>query len=131
MDVERLKKGLLLKEFTSVDLVNIFGSRCQSIGRHLCLTAEENFEAALEMARTKDAEREEARARGGEDAVRGLGELHGVPVSIKDTINMKGFLTTYGCAFLCAEEFRAKEDASVVTFYLRAGAIPIVRGNVP
>ena len=83
------------------------------------------------MARIKDTEREQARARGGDQAVKDLGELHGVPVSIKDTINLKGFLTTYGCAFLCAEEYRAKENAVVVSLYLRAGAIPIIRGNVP
>lgn len=43
--------------FTSVDLVNVYGSRCQTIGRQLSLSAEENFEGAMNEALIKDAER--------------------------------------------------------------------------
>jgi Asp-tRNA(Asn)/Glu-tRNA(Gln) amidotransferase A subunit family amidase len=40
--------------------------------------------------------------------------LHGIPFSIKDVCEQKGFLTTVGCAFLCDENLRAKEDSVVV-----------------
>jgi hypothetical protein len=56
-----LQNGLRKGDFTSVDLVNIFGNRCQEIGRNLCLTAEENFEDALKMAAERDKERAEAK----------------------------------------------------------------------
>lgn len=55
--------------------------------------------------------------------------MHGVPVSIKDLFKQKGYLSTVGCAFLC-DDF-ADEDAVLVKLVLKAGGIPLVRGNVP
>ncbi len=54
MDVSRLRKGLIDREFSSVDLVHVYGKRCQTIGRLLCLSAEENFENAMAEAEVKD-----------------------------------------------------------------------------
>ena len=67
----------------------------------------------------------------GPSALEVLGDMHGIPFSIKDNIQLKGKLTTVGCAFLCAEEFRDDTNAVVVQLMLRAGAIPLVKGNVP
>ena len=39
---------------SSVELVNFFGNRCQTIGRDLGLTTEELFESALEKAKKCD-----------------------------------------------------------------------------
>jgi hypothetical protein len=55
--VSGLRQGLLSGYFSSVDLVHLFGSRCQSIGRDLCLSTEESFEEALQEAAAKDEER--------------------------------------------------------------------------
>ena len=96
MDVTQLQEGLNEGKFTSVDLVNIFGDRCQSIGRGLNLTTQENFKNALAMAQEKDEERARAKSEGTE-----LGLLHGIPISVKDSIFQKGFLATYGFAHLC------------------------------
>ena len=41
-----------------------------------------------------------------------LGLMFGIPFSVKDLINQKGFLSTVGCAYLC-DDF-AKEDAVIV-----------------
>ena len=83
MDVTQLKEGLLRGDFTSVDLVNVFGKRCYTIGRRLCLSAEEDFDSALVEAAEKDRERKEAIQNGtqGEMPV-----LHGIPVSIKEMV---------------------------------------------
>jgi Asp-tRNA(Asn)/Glu-tRNA(Gln) amidotransferase A subunit family amidase len=56
-----------------------------------------------------DKERIEAQNNGKE-----LPLLHGIPISIKDLIDQKGFLSTVGCAFLCADEFIAKADSVIV-----------------
>ena len=83
MDVTQLKEGLLRGDFTSVDLVNVFGKRCYNIGRRLCLSAEEDFDSALVEAAQKDRERWEAiqsRTQGE------LPVLHGIPVSIKEMV---------------------------------------------
>lgn len=88
-------------------------------------------------------EREEAKKNGTTDM---LPKLHGIPISIKDIvrytpkysylitlsclqINQKGFRTTVGCQYLGKEVHT--EDAVTVTLLRKAGAIPIVRGNVP
>ena len=57
--------------------------------------------------------------------------LHGIPISIKDLFWQKGFLATVGCAFLCKDSDRADEDGVIVKLFRNAGAIPLVRGNVP
>lgn len=50
-------------------------------------------------------------------------------MSVKDSIIQKGFLCTVGLAHLCDQVM--DEDSVNVTLFLKAGAIPIVRGNMP
>jgi len=57
MDCTDIRKGLMNNEFTSVDLVNFFGERCQRIGRDLGLTCEELFHEAMEKALDCDKQR--------------------------------------------------------------------------
>ena len=74
----------------------------------------------------------EDRAREAERAVlRGdeLGPLHGVPFTIKDSLDTAGIRTTRGSR-LFADHVPA-EDATVVTRMLDAGAIPLGKTNVP
>jgi Asp-tRNA(Asn)/Glu-tRNA(Gln) amidotransferase A subunit family amidase len=54
------------------------------------------------MAKDKDKEREQAIQKG-EVAIKKLGLMHGVPISVKDTIYQKGKLSTFGLAYLCDE----------------------------
>ena len=128
LDVEGLRKGLFAGEFTSVDLVSVYADRSQRIGRRLNLSAEENFNEAWTLAQEKDRERSLARDNGTLDD---LPLLHGIPISIKDLFWQKGFLATVGCAFLCKDTDRADEDGVIVRLFRNAGAIPLVRGNVP
>lgn len=58
-----------------------------------------------------------------------LGVLHGVPVSVKDNIYVKGVRTTFGSKLL--EHQITSEDAPVVERLRRAGAIVIGRTNTP
>ena len=71
-------------KFSSVDLVNVFGERCQRIGRQLNLSTEENFKVALKMAKEKDEERAKALEEGDADD---LPLMHGIPFSVKDLLN--------------------------------------------
>ena len=54
MDCTELRLGLLNSEFTSVDLVNYFGNRCQTIGRQYGLTCQEIFIEAMDKAEICD-----------------------------------------------------------------------------
>ena len=111
MDVAALRQGLLEKEFTCVDLVNIFGKRCMTIARGLNLTSQENFRAALKLAEARDEELNKA-IEEGEEAVANLGLMFGIPFSVQDPINLKGKFSTYGMKYLC-DQMR-DEDAVVV-----------------
>lgn len=114
-------------QFTSVDLVNVFGDRCYRIGRDLCLSAQENFEEALVLAEQKDKERKEAVAKGWK-FIKELPLMHGIPMSIKDQIHQKGKFSSVGFAHLMDED--QTENSPIVLSYLKSGAIPLVRGNV-
>lgn len=58
-----------------------------------------------------------------------LGALHGVPVTIKENIDMAGTPTTQAIAFLA--DSMAASDAPLVQRVRGAGAIPIGRTNLP
>ncbi len=68
--------------------------------------------ALLEEAAALDVERERSGVRG---------PLHGVPVSIKDIIHVKGMKTTASSAVL--PDYMPEEDATVVSLLRKAGAI--------
>ena len=78
--------------------------------------------------RHNDAE-ERANALDRELADKGsLRPLHGVPIVIKDNINVMGFPTTGGCAALC--ELLPKSDARVVERLKKAGAIILGKSSM-
>lgn len=58
-----------------------------------------------------------------------LGALHGVPVTVKENIDLAGTPTTQAVAFL--EEAVSTSDAPLVQRARAAGAIPIGRTNLP
>jgi fatty acid amide hydrolase len=55
--------------------------------------------------------------------------LYGVPISVKDSIGIRGCLSTGGLA--CRLKERAQRDSLIVQVLKSAGAIPLCRGNVP
>ena len=59
----------------------------------------------------------------------GLGPLHGVPLSVKENIDVAGWATTQGVPALA--EAVAPVDAPIVERMRAAGAIPFVRTNLP
>lgn len=77
-------------------------------------------DAAMETAAAADA----AQARGAR-----LGPLHGVPVTIKVNVDVKGRATTNGIVAL--RDNIAPEDAPVVANLRAAGAIVVGRSNTP
>ena len=78
----------------------------------------------MQLAIEKDQERAKAKEEG-----KTLSPIHGIPFSVKDFINMKGFLSTVGCAFMNDDKYRAPKDSVMVQLYRKAGGIPLVRGN--
>eukprot|EP00760_Papus_ankaliazontas_P038302 PhM_4_TR9071/c0_g1_i1/m.56414 len=58
-----------------------------------------------------------------------LGPLHGVPISIKENIRVKGCDTTIGNVSRAFDV--SGEDAVIVSCLRRAGAVPFVKTNIP
>jgi amidase len=78
----------------------------------------------LDRARAAARAADETVAHGGDH-----GPLHGVPMTIKDSFQTEGCITTYGAPALAAHE--PTEDAEPVGRLRAAGAIPFAKTNLP
>ncbi|KAI1263832.1 amidase [Xylariaceae sp. FL1019] len=58
-----------------------------------------------------------------------VGPLHGIPIVVKDTVQMSGLVTTFGSAL--AKGFVSTEDSSVVKRLRDAGAIILAKTSMP
>ena len=79
-----------------------------------------------------DVERARAAARAADDAVAAgheVGPLHGVPMTIKDSFQTEGCITTSGAPELAG--FVPAQDAAPVARLRAAGAIPFAKTNLP
>ena len=92
----------------------------------------ERFNPALNAVVTLDAERAMRAAPAADEAVaqgRALGPLHGLPVTIKDAIEVAGLRSTGGAAELSGHV--PQTDAVAVSRLRAAGAIVFGKTNVP
>ena len=83
------------------------------------------FIAVIDDAARDDARRADDATAGG----RSLGPLHGVPISVKDLINIKGLPTTFGS--LLMTENIAPADAVSVARLKAAGAVIVGKTTTP
>ncbi|KAK0198954.1 general amidase [Armillaria mellea] len=115
--LSRLAKG----EWTSVEVTTAFYKRA-IIAHQLtnCLT-----EIFVEKALAKAAERDAYLKQTGKV----LGPLHGLPVSLKDQINIKGTESTMG--YVSWIGTFAEHNAVLVDVLESLGAVPFVKTNVP
>src|ERR1700756_3298813 len=112
--VAKLRNGEVTAERYATALLE----RCQQ-GKALNAFITLPQERVLEAARAADR----LRSSGAK-----LGALHGLPISVKDSVNTKEMPTTGGTPAL--RNFRPKEDAPVVRSLLAAGAIVLGKTNL-
>jgi amidase len=96
------------------------------------LTRVEQLDGPVNAVVRLDAERALAAAQAAdESAARGdeLGPLHGLPITIKDSFQTEGLVTTSGAPQLA--EFVPDADADPVARYRRAGAVIYGKTNLP
>jgi amidase len=115
-----LAQAIQTKEVSSVEIVQAYLQRIEAVNPKLNAVVQLAAEPALEEARLADT----ALARG---EVRG--PLHGVPMTIKDSFETAGIVTTAGTKGL--EAYVPKQDATVVTRLRSAGAILLGKTNTP
>jgi amidase len=115
-----LAQAIQTKEVSSVEIVQAYLQRIEAVNPKLNAVVQLAAEPALEEARLADT----ALARG---EVRG--PLHGVPMTIKDSFETAGIVTTAGTKGL--EAYVPKQDATVVTRLRSSGAILLGKTNTP
>ncbi|KAI6907170.1 amidase family protein [Hortaea werneckii] len=116
--VQQLANGSM----SSTEVTTAFCKRA-AIAQQLtsCLT-ETFFEAALTRAKECDTYFASHKKT--------LGPLHGLPISLKDSFNVKNVRSTIGfVSFL--DHDAATDDAALVKILLSLGAVPYVKTNIP
>jgi len=115
--LDELTVALDRKRVTSVQLIGAYLDRIATCGElHAIISTNP---AALREARALDAERAAGKVRG---------PLHGIPVIIKDNIDLAGTVTTAG-SFALAGNLRTS-DAPVVKRLRAAGLVVIAKSNL-
>jgi len=109
-------------KFTSLDVVTAFCKRA-AIAQQCCnCLTEIKFDEAL--ARAKECD--DYLAREGKP----IGPLHGLPISLKDSFNVKGVQATIGYVSFITRP-PAATNSSVVDLLAQAGAVFYVKTNLP
>ena len=115
-----LAKAIRTKEVSSEEVVKAYLARLEAVNPRLNAVVQLATETALEQARQADA----ALGRG-----EVKGPLHGVPMTIKDSFDTAGVVTTYGA--LGRAGYIPAQDATVVARLKAAGAILVGKTNTP
>ena len=114
--VTQLSRWIESRQLTSTRLTNIYLDRIEGLDGKIRSVITLTRAHALARARQADAEISSGRYRG---------PLHGIPYGVKDLLDTKDILTTYG-----AEPFRTRvpaADATVVRRLDEAGAVLIAK----
>ncbi|OAP57627.1 hypothetical protein AYL99_08365 [Fonsecaea erecta] len=121
VDATFILKKIHSRQWTAEEVMVAFCKRA-AIAHQLtnCLT-EICFEEAITQAKVLDAELQ----RTGKLA----GPLHGLPISLKDHINVAGLRSTMG--YCCLAENRPEEDAVITKVLKAAGGIIFVKTTMP
>ncbi|KAH6608293.1 amidase [Trichoderma cornu-damae] len=115
--VSKLASGALRSE----DVTRAFCKRASAAHQLTNCLSEIFFDRAIAMARARD----EYFAETGKP----MGPLHGLPISLKDNINVKSVDSTVGMATHVGDP--AKADATLAEVLEDAGAVFYVKTNVP
>jgi amidase len=120
MSTTRLARMIREKKLSAVEAVQAYMARITAVNPKLNAVVQTCFDRAL-----KEAKEADALASGG----RFKGPLHGVPMTIKDSIDTEGVISTGGT--VGRMNYVPKKDATVVARLRAAGAILLGKTNTP
>ncbi len=115
-----LAKAIRHKKVSSLEVVNAYLARIEAVNPQLNAVVQLAAESARQQARAAD----ETLARG-----EPIGPLHGVPFTIKDSLDTAGLISTGGTTG--RRSFVPAQDATVVARLRRAGGILLGKTNTP
>ncbi|MFT7246035.1 MAG: amidase [Candidatus Azotimanducaceae bacterium] len=118
--IAAIAAALKAKQITSVDLVKTFLDRIDAVNGELNAVIALNTDNALKYAAKADAD-----LANGEHH----GPLHGIPMTIKDSLDTRDIVTTWGTTG--RKEFLPGRDATAVGRLRAAGAILLGKTNTP
>jgi fatty acid amide hydrolase len=124
MDGVSLTEKIRLGEISCTDALIVCSKRANSIGKKLFAVTEECYDDAYAIASHL-----EGRRANGEVPLSDNEVLFGVPVSIKDGFQQKGYDCSMGTAVRCFAPY--SQDGLLVKALKHAGAVPFVRSNIP
>ena len=112
LSVSELRQKLVAREFSPVEALDAVEQRIVAVDERIHGYLSRNLALARESAQKADLSK----------------PLGGVPIAIKDVINVTGEPCTCGSKFLLS--YRANYDATVIARLRAAGAIPFGRANM-
>ncbi|MDY0003989.1 MAG: amidase family protein [Polyangia bacterium] len=115
-----LLRRMEARELSSEEIVTALDGRIKAVNERLNAFVLREPAAVLGEARRADEERRAGRLRG---------PLHGLPVTIKDNVDVAGTDSTLGMA--ARRDRPAAKDAAAVSLLKEAGAILLGKTNVP
>ena len=116
-----LARAIRTNLFSAVDVMDAYLSRLEAVNPQLNAVVQCT---AADTARKQAREADQAVSRG-----EAIGPLHGVPVTIKDSLDTAGMVTTWGTQG--RSTFVPQQDATVVARLRAAGAIVLGKTNTP
>ncbi len=116
--ISRQAQLIAAGEISSVELVELYLTRIERLDRRL-----NAFRVVLDERVRLEAQQADSRRAAGEER-----PLLGVPIAVKDDIDVAGEVTALGSN---AQDQPAREDAEVVRRLREAGALVIGKTNVP
>ncbi|XP_059612344.1 fatty-acid amide hydrolase 2-A isoform X2 [Phlebotomus argentipes] len=122
-----LAQMIRTRQIKSEHVVKAYVDRCKQVNPLLNAIVEERFESALQEAKAVD-EFLASTTKAVEDIERDT-PLLGVPVSVKESIGLRGMSNQAGLRF--EKHRRAKEDAPSVAQVRKSGAIFLLVSNTP
>jgi len=111
--------ALRTKQVSAVELLELHIRRITRHNPALNAIVEQDFDRARDEAKAADARRQR-----GDDA-----PLLGLPMTLKESINVRGLRTTAGMEHW--KDFRSEHDAPVTVRVKAAGAVVMAKTNVP
>ena len=114
-----ISKAIKKREISSVEVVEAHLRRIEQVNPKLNAVVRICGDRAMEEARQADSRRPK-------DA---LGPLHGVPITVKDSHDTEGIVSTAGTKGRA--QFVPSKDSTVVSRMRKAGAIVLGKTNTP
>lgn len=122
-----MAEGVLSGKISPVELVDAHIAQIERLNPRLNAFVRTDFESAREQARKAEAAATAARVKSGAPST--IGALHGVPITIKSSIDVAGFPSE--CGSRLRKTSVAVTDAPLVARLRAAGAIVLGSTNVP